>query len=396
MHWEKDTSEGLLYYCQPSTAKRFNSDKIAAFDLDHTIIKPESGKKFSISVNDWIFAYKMDKLKEYSKKGYKIVIISNQKGSFEGKGNMTFEEFKTRWFSILDNLNVPAYILASVQDDFNRKPSPRMWKFMEKNLNGDLKINKKDSFYVGDAAGRLKDHSDCDIKFAINVGVPFMTPEEFFEDSNQYPFEELKHHLKGFNPKLYLEDQEKIHKINHDSWKELENEFKNNKFRVIILVGSPASGKSSLSHQLVNITKNKWHIHNMDIEKTKKKMKDKITKVLQETDEGVIIDATNGTIAAREEWINLVKTIDSSIEIWCIHINVSKELTFHLNELRSIKNLVGDSYHSKDVPAVAIHTYWKRFQPPTLATDKFDKIIEFDFEPIFTTKKEKKNFSIWF
>ena len=57
MHWEKDTSEGILYYCMPSVSKRFNSDKIAAFDLDHTIIKPESGKVFPISVDDWIFAF---------------------------------------------------------------------------------------------------------------------------------------------------------------------------------------------------------------------------------------------------------------------------------------------------------------------------------------------------
>jgi hypothetical protein len=87
MHWVKDTSEGLLYYCMPSVSKRFNSAKIAAFDLDHTIIKPESGKTFPISVDDWIFAYKMDKLRDYSKKGYKIVIFTNQKGSFDGKGN---------------------------------------------------------------------------------------------------------------------------------------------------------------------------------------------------------------------------------------------------------------------------------------------------------------------
>lgn len=46
-------------------------------------------------------------------------------------------------------------------------------------------IDMNQSFYVGDAAGRVenkkaripKDHSDTDYKWAINVGLKFFTPE---------------------------------------------------------------------------------------------------------------------------------------------------------------------------------------------------------------------------
>jgi bifunctional polynucleotide phosphatase/kinase len=385
MNWEKDTSEGVLYYCQPPISKRFNSSMIAAFDLDHTIIKPKSGKVFPTSIDDWIFAYKMDKIVEYSNKGYKIVIFTNQKGSFEGKGGMTFSQFKTRWFTIFESLNVPAYIIVSTQDDFNRKPATRMWYFMKSILNGDVKINRKDCFYVGDAAGRPKDHNDCDIKFAINIGISFMTPEEFFEDSKEYPFEKLTKNLKGFNPKLYLENKEKEKEKNYASWKELEKGF-----RAVIMIGSPASGKSSLANKICQISKDKCHILSMDIEKTKKKMKDMIKSVLSTPNESLIIDATNGTIKARQEWIDIIKTINPEIHIVGVYVNVAKDLAFHLNKLRGIKSL------SKEVPAVAIHAYWKRFERPTMETDKFDKILEFDFEPNFATKEAKKQFSIWF
>jgi bifunctional polynucleotide phosphatase/kinase len=51
-------------------------------------------------------------------------------------------------------------------------------------MNGNIKINKTDSFFCGDAAGRKtkthKDFSDSDLKFALNVGVPFKTPEVLF------------------------------------------------------------------------------------------------------------------------------------------------------------------------------------------------------------------------
>ena len=34
-----------------------NREKIACFDLDHTLIKPKSGKTFPIDKNDWTWIY---------------------------------------------------------------------------------------------------------------------------------------------------------------------------------------------------------------------------------------------------------------------------------------------------------------------------------------------------
>lgn len=45
-------------------------------------------------------------------------------------------------------------------------------------------IHTKDyekSFYVGDAAGRTGDHNDTDRKFAVNAGLIFYTPEQYFK-----------------------------------------------------------------------------------------------------------------------------------------------------------------------------------------------------------------------
>ncbi len=43
-------------------------------------------------------------------------------------------------------------------------------------------MDLKQSFFVGDAAGRPKDHSAVDQKFAAAAGIPFFTETEFFRD----------------------------------------------------------------------------------------------------------------------------------------------------------------------------------------------------------------------
>lgn len=70
-----------------------------------------------------------------------------------------------------------------------------MWDlFIE--LNG--KVDLKKSFYCGDAAGRKdgkkKDFSDSDLKFALNVGVKFLTPQNLFLGDKKTV------QVQGFNP----------------------------------------------------------------------------------------------------------------------------------------------------------------------------------------------------
>ena len=61
-----------------------------------------------------------------------------------------------------------------------------------------MQPDKSKSFYCGDAAGRKdgkhKDFSDSDLKFALNVGLEFKTPENLFLG------DEKKITVSGFNP----------------------------------------------------------------------------------------------------------------------------------------------------------------------------------------------------
>ena len=81
---------------------------------------------------------------------------------------------------------VPFRVLAALNKyDKYRKCRTGMFEILQQvYAEQGLEIDLDKSVFVGDAAGRLggikgqmKDHADTDYKFALNVGIEFLTPE---------------------------------------------------------------------------------------------------------------------------------------------------------------------------------------------------------------------------
>ncbi|PPQ78163.1 hypothetical protein CVT25_015496 [Psilocybe cyanescens] len=161
------------------------STKVAALDLDGTVIKSEfatksvAGKPSSWS---WWRSFVPDKLKELHESGYAIVLISNQ--ALKPAALNSWKEKIPLIGQALSDL--PFRILAASQKDQYRKPMPGMWREIERIfLEEGVQIDKSVSFFVGDAAGRQYtkgkgDFSSTDRKWAQNIGLRFLTPEEYF------------------------------------------------------------------------------------------------------------------------------------------------------------------------------------------------------------------------
>lgn len=143
------------------------SRKVAAFDLDDTLITAAPGSKWAKSATGWKWwdASVPAKLKKLHSEGYLVVIISNQ-GNISLKENaktlpkdtVSLANFKAEITAILCQLDLPVSVYAATEQDKYRKPRVGMWQEMleDYDLEGDGSIDLQQSFYVGDAAGRAK------------------------------------------------------------------------------------------------------------------------------------------------------------------------------------------------------------------------------------------------
>jgi len=375
MSWKTHQDKnGKISYYVPSVIPQ-KTDKILMIDLDWTIIKPESGLTFPLSEKDWVFRFKLNELRDKYNNGYLIAVITNQKALLKEKG-LNEEQFRNRWYKISELLAIPAYMLYSMYDDFYRKPRTGMFELLE-TLNGQ-KFDLTKSLYVGDACGRKKDFSDSDYKFALNVGIPFETPEKFFELST-------KNEDQTLNLPLPIHPIKTIYGDNINFWKEYNDVLNNNFNGLIIMIGSQASGKSTFIRKHILPKFPNFVYTSLDQIKTQSKLIKIVSEELK-NNKTVIIDNTNYDKKNRLIWLNLAKLMNKSII--GIYMNIDKEVSLHMNTYRSCKKII--SGDDKIVPDIAIHKYYKNFEEPS-KDEGFNKLLIYNLNLEFDNDNDKKN-----
>jgi bifunctional polynucleotide phosphatase/kinase len=341
------------------------NSKIAAFDLDGTIIKPTNNKKFSDTDSDWDFYSDnvISKLVNLHKNNYNIVIVTNQNGI--GLGKVEYNTWIRKLDKIANILNIPLVVLAGINNDKYRKPNTTLW-------DEHIKCNIDNSFYCGDAGGLVKrkinnlqipkDFSDSDLKFALNIGVKFVHRDEFIYDIKQnitvnYPFkfENLKLGKYTFSP---------------------------NHHEMIIMVGLPGSGKSFYATKYICAHKEYKYI-NQDILKTSSKCI-KMCETELKNNNSVVIDNTNSNKKSRQKYIEIAKKYN--IKYKCIKFTTDINLAKHNNYYRNA------NFDVKLVPDIAYNMYNKYYDEPSLKEgfyiiDSIDFIFDDNFADIDKYKK---------
>ena len=316
--------------------------KVIFADLDHTLITPKGKHVFPKTIDDWKWKDKtiVPKLKDmYNNKGYEIVIVSNQK-------KMTREEVKTKVQMIYDDLQLPFVFLSGHSDLYYRKPQLGLWEVLIEYIFKDINnIDYPSSIFVGD--------SIADLYFARNINIKFMHTELLFS---------------GIPNKDFLKIEEKSHPLTEwvsDSVKNILPSFKKSSKRIVIMVGSPASGKSFYSHEL-ETTYGYLRINKDDM-KSDAVMKKAFDSGLKDW-RNIVIDGTNPTKESRSKWITIARK--ASYEITIVWMNFPMYVVEFLNNYRIAKNKNQNSH----VPAVAMRVYYKKLEIPLQS--ECDTLIE--------------------
>lgn len=285
---------------------RFRS-KIAAFDLDHTLIKPKGGFTFPKDENDFTFynTFVLERIQDLYNKGFMIVIITNQSKLFKYKmidNVLTF--IKTPLIVIIGNIEI-------------RKPQKELFDYLftlypTKTISN---INLEKSFFVGDAGGELGDFADTDKLFAQNIGFSFIPTNQFFR-------------------KDYVKSEER---------------------ELIIMVGFPASGKSTYAKLILDNHPDQYEIVSGDELKTEKKIIKKINEIIKNNNKNIIVDSTNVSKQKREPLIQLAK--ENGLKPVIIFSQTPMDKAMAFNDLRN---------KDQKVPKIAYYKLRKSWEEPDL------------------------------
>ena len=168
----------VWHFMNPSLA----GSKVAAFDFDGCLAKT------SVSNQDpkaWsmLFAHVPDVLASLSAQGYSLVVVTNESMDRLKKPDAirkNVEKKCHRLEAFAKAVGVPLLVLCASAKDHFRKPSTGCWDYLVRTLPVGAAVDLSASFFVGDAAGRMGDHSDSDKAFAEAVGLPFFNEKAFF------------------------------------------------------------------------------------------------------------------------------------------------------------------------------------------------------------------------
>lgn len=291
--------------------------KIASFDYDWTLVCPKDGKTFPSNVEDWQWLYPNipDELKRLNEEGFSVVIFTNQSKDWK----------VTQIQTVAKSLEIPIFVVIA-RDKCEYKPNPVLYDV----LVVSAKVDKAASFFVGDALGRKGDFADSDKVFAQNIGFKCYSPEEFFGAKQEPETVEI--------PQLNLSDSK----------------------QVIIMVGYPGSGKSTIAKHICE--DERFVLIQGDVYKTSPKMIKAASERVQEG-KSIVFDATNSSCKKRSEYLAFAKK--HNYKALCIHVSTSLEVAYKRNKERSTEN---------QVPKIVYSVYTKHFESPSVE-EGFDVIV---------------------
>jgi bifunctional polynucleotide phosphatase/kinase len=355
--------------------------RVCAFDLDGTLITTKSGYQFARSAQDWQWLYTntLDRLRAIARPDTWIVIISNQKLTSGARGatdkrRLVENKLRNVYHALTTALpNAQITFYAALAVDRYRKPSTGIFEDYILDVSGAPGASFT---YIGDAAGRAGDHADSDRKFAYNVhlflqwskqraSVRFYTPEEYFLRERSGP----RPAWTGFDPRVYL-DRAKLGELGERARNVVQQIAPRT---LVIMVGAPASGKSTFAHALVEANPDVVYF-GLDDMPRKKNYDSAFLSACANGTRSIVVDATNPDAGARERWLRHAHLF-AHIRIY-VQPSMSTEdraRIAHMNVYRA--RLARATPNAPVIPDIAYRMFYKRYSAPSAREHESVEIV---------------------
>ena len=270
--------------------------RLAIFDYDGTLVKAREGRPFPKDVSDWTYLRaSVPSVLRTLAVDHQIVIVTDQSKPWK------VDQIRL----VVADLGCVSTVVIGGK---TQKPDTSLFRSAYPTVGAG-------SFYVGDAAGRPGDWSDKDAVFAANLGIPFKTPESVFPLAAS----EVRPSLASASPE------------------------------VVIMVGYPASGKSTVARSLAG-----YHIVDGDRLKTEAAM---VRDAKAHVDlKSIVFDCTGGSKKKRAAFVRFAK--DHGLPVRVFWLQTSIEDSMERNKERA-------EHGGPKVPSVAFYMYRKNFEEPS-------------------------------
>jgi bifunctional polynucleotide phosphatase/kinase len=373
--------------------------RVLGFDMDGTIIRNKSGKRFPVDRNDWEWWHEgvVVRIAKDARRtpNTLVCIFTNQAGVSKGKQPLADLVHKigvlVAELKVALPATVPVLVCMATAEDVFRKPSLGMWTFVREHVlgGGNATIDLATSVYVGDAAGRLarwdgkaktkKDHSGTDVGFARNVGLRFLTPDEYFLD--QAPV--AAHLLDPTKTELPASVRAVLAATEAGAAAAAAAAVTyadTSRQELVLLVAPPASGKSSFAERY--FVPHGYNRINQDTLKTK----DKCVRTAKEAlaaGKSIVIDNTNPSAETRALYVAIARGCPRGpVPVRCIVLDTDVDLARHLNKVRELQTR-GAHRH---VPDIAYNLYKRDYVEPDAAHEGFAApVVHVPFQPAFAS-----------
>lgn len=339
----------VLLYQSPDF--KFNSN-IVIVELDNTLIKNISKKKLYENQfdenNKTIELYLDNTMRKFKSNEFSVIIMSNQ----ISKNDNNYDIIKLKIKKFIEKTHIPILAFFALRPNYFMKPHTKLWillkqyyKLRNKEIKTSMVISNNGGIFLEkyhkktDTITGKFISDDIDRAFANNIGLPFISIENFLEITNNKS--KLKWTSSIIPPELRIEliEELKYYK-NKDIFNQLANlgELgKNYDTYLIIVFGAPCSGKTTLSREIIK----KWRSSKLNENKAIKFYSNNkysinkinnLTKKALENRISVLVDGEYPNNNYRKFIIDVAKKNNSGILY--IEVNPDFEMSKLLNHVR--------------------------------------------------------------